>query len=167
MGYDDCHLGPKNFEKMNPAELHSKLGSFNYAFITPSEAGISDDKLHSFTNAMKKGSCTSNTTHSNNSSLSSYLLCALCHLLPPVGGTVIKDSNGQWLPFFARRVYVYSASSGKGYIVERSYRRLFAGIGHYIRTAFHILKDYRRDIRRWKGALPYLRSAKYWNGTGV
>lgn len=167
MGYDDFHLGPKNFEKMNPAKLHSKLSSFNYAFITPSEAGISDDKLRRFTNAAKKSSGTSNTAHSNNSSLSGYLLCALCHLLPPVGGTVIKDSNGQWLPFFARRVYVYNASAGKGYIVERSYRRLFAGIRHYIRTAFHILKDYHRDIRRWKRALPYLRSAKYWNGTGV
>lgn len=158
-GYDDFHHGIDAFIKLNPAALHSELGALNYNFITPDEAGISAKQMQAFICHNKKKPSAGIPAHS---SLPGYLLCALCHLLPPVGGTVIRDTNSQWLPFFARRVYVYNISLGKGYIVKRSYRMLFRGIGHYIRTAFHILKDYNNDIMQWKKSIPCLKSADFW-----
>jgi len=161
MGCEDFHRGPEYFIQTDPAKKHADLGVLNYSFISPEEAGIRQADIERLmkqeNNIVKKsGSSTAGT-------LTKYLLCLLCHLLPPVGGTKICNADLPWLPYPAHRVYVYSPSTGKGYIVVRSCRRFFKGMGRYFKTVFHIIKDFTKDTAAWNSRMPYLTSKEFWD----
>ena len=161
MGCEDFHRGPEYFIQTDPAKKHADLGVLNYSFISPEEAGIRQADIERLmkqeNNIVKKsGSSTAGT-------LTKYLLCLFCHLLPPVGGTKICNADLPWLPYLAHRVYVYSPSIGKGYIVVRSCRRFFKGIGRYFKTVFHIIKDFTKATAAWNSRMSYLTSEGFWN----
>lgn len=177
MGYEDFHRGPEHFMQTDPAENHAALSAFNYRYLSPTEAGIPEDRIKALTassgTADRIDSAVSNKEDKDNDtadgfkaaparSLKSYLLSALCWLLPPFGGTRVCSSDSAWLPFFARRVYVYSPALNSGYIVKRSYRQFARGLAHYIRTLFHIIKDYKRDMRLWHSHIEYMTSLEFW-----
>ena len=161
MGCEDFHRGPEYFIQTDPAKKHADLGVLNYSFISPEEAGIRQADIERLmkqeNNIVKKsGSSTAGT-------LTKYLFCLFCHLLPPVGGTKICNADTPWLPYLAHRVYVYSPSIGKGYIVVRSCRRFFKGIGRYFKTVFHIIKDFTKATAAWNSRMSYLTSKEFWD----
>lgn len=157
-GYEDFHRGPDHFIKTDPTKNHASLSGLSYSFVSPEEAGISSK-------AVDRMLCCSTCGRTSSSvivMLFKYIVCILCHLLPPVGGTKICNADTTWLPYLARRVYVYSPSLGKGYIVTRNYRRFFSGIGRYLRVAGYILKDLKNDTKSWNDRFSYITSLEFW-----
>ncbi len=164
MGYEDFHKGPDYLMQTDPTKKHASLGSLNYQFISPEEAGINAVDIERLLKkaAANLDSADNKAIPSVKTTLLKYLLCILCHILPPLGGTKICNADTPWLPYFARRVYVYSPSLKKGYIVTRSYRRFFSGIGRYLRASFHILKNFKKDTAGWSNKIPYITSQEFW-----
>ena len=164
MGYQDFHRGPEHFIRTDPVKKHALLGELNYHFVSPEEAGISREDIDKLLHSLRKNGSSGNSSKapSVGGTLGSYILCILCHLLPPSGGTKVCSADTSWLPYLARRVYVYSPSLGKGYIVTRSYKQFFSGIGRYLRAAFHILKDLGKDTAAWNESISYLTSQSFW-----
>lgn len=143
----DFYAGPEWFDAIDPEQYHMELRRYNYLQVTPEEAQIDVSVIH------KK-------VHKHNYVY--LMLSAICWFFPSNDIVRVVDLYDIGLPYAARRLFHFDVESGKGILVERSYKEVVRLWRKYRAVCRIVNRKHDDAIRNWSKHKKVMITKEYW-----